>query len=121
MTRKNKKAAVITSAQSATSSSKWSHPQCVTDLDIAFPCNTIGLLLPTMEEIPLEFHTSKNPWCKIVSDLFFRGGRLPASREGIDRICATRHIKAVLGSMEPRHEHKEAGTAYLMSLWYQIQ
>lgn len=104
----------------ATPAIDWSQPQPVTDLDVAFPANVIGRLLPPMEEIPQEFHASSNPWCKIASGLFFSGGHLPKSREGIDRLNASRHLRAVLGSFEPKHEHKEAGAAYLMSLWYEL-
>lgn len=96
----------------------WSQPQQISDVMLAFPASVIGTLLPPMSEIPQEFHDSRNPWCKIASDLFFNGGHLPKSRHGVDRNNAARHLRAVLGSFEPKHEHKEAGAAYLMSLWY---
>ncbi len=41
------------------------------------------------------------------------------SKPGIDETDAKRHLKAVLGSFAPKHEHKEAACAYLMSLWFE--
>jgi hypothetical protein len=107
-------------AQSTTVPSKWEQPQQVRDIDVAFPASVVGTLLPPMDEIPEEFHSHSHPWCRFVSKLFFSGGNLPVSRNGIDRASAARHLKCVLGSYEPKHEHKEAGAAYLMSLWYEL-
>jgi len=45
-------------------------------------------------------------------------GRLSMPNDGIDQNKALRHIKAILGSFEPKHEHKEAAAAYLLSLWF---
>lgn len=123
MTKKRKKpqaATALLSALADATAGKWEQPQAVSDLDVAFPANIIGKLLPEMAEIPKEFHSSAHPWCSVVSGLFFRGGTLPPTLEGIDRKNAARHLKAVLGSFEPKHEHKEAGAAYLMSLWFQL-
>jgi len=39
-------------------------------------------------------------------------------KEGIDPQMAFRHIKACLGDWGPKHEHKFAGCAYLLSLWF---
>jgi hypothetical protein len=100
--------------------SKWAQPQQVKDVDIAFPASVVGTLLPPMDEIPKEFLSHSHPWCQFVSKLFFSGGHLPASRKDIDRATAVRHLRCVMGSFEPKHEHKEAGAAYLMSLWYEL-
>jgi hypothetical protein len=60
----------------------------------------------------------------IASQLFFHGGRLPD--HGIDlrsdlsqekRDNAFRALQACLGSFAPKHEHKIAGVAYLLSEW----
>lgn len=51
--------------------------------------------------------------------LFFLGGKLPKTKDGIDPAKAKRHLMAVLGSFEPKHEHKEAGAGWLMSMWYE--
>jgi hypothetical protein len=111
----------VTKPQTATNApSKWAKPQQVRDIDVAFPASVVGTLLPPMDEIPKEFQSHSHPLCQLVSKLFFSGGHLPASRKGIDRATAARHLKCVLGSFEPKHEHKEAGAAYLMSLWFEL-
>jgi hypothetical protein len=106
--------------QSTAAPSRWAQPQQVSDVQVAFPATVVGTLLPPMDEIPEEFHSGNHPWCRFVSKLFFSGGHLPVSREDVDRANAARHLKCVLGSFEPKHEHKEAGAAYLMSLWYEL-
>ena len=79
--------------------------------------------LPPYDSIPEEFRRSSNPYAKFVSDWFFRG-RTPddmkrlKERPGVDRGKAPVAIKAALGSFEPKHEHKEAGVAYLASRWF---
>lgn len=98
---------------------RWAKPQNIDLGTMVFPANVCDKLLPPMRDIPEEFKKHTNPWCELVSKLFFSGGQLPAVKEGIDAKHAKRHLGAVLGSFEPKHEHKTAGAAYLMSLWYQ--
>ena len=40
-------------------------------------------------------------------------------KQGISLSLALRHLGACLSSWEPKHEHKTAGVAYLMSLWFE--
>lgn len=96
----------------------WSKPIEVDTLTLAFPANVIGTYLPTMSEIPEEFKNRRNPWDACITKLFFSGGRIPKTKEGIDQVTADRHVRTVLGSYEPKHQHKQAGAAWLMSLWY---
>jgi hypothetical protein len=95
-------------------------PQPVTDVDIAFGVRAIDLL-PTYSEIPDEFKRNDNPWNNFWQLLFFSGGSVSEIEavEGIDREAALRHIRAILGSFTPQHEHKIAGIAYLSSLWFE--
>lgn len=93
---------------------KWEKPQG--SVNALF----IGRLLPAMWEIPEEFRNGQSEWCNIVSQLFFCGGQLPSTKDGIDPTQARNHIVEVLRSWAPKHEHKEAGVAYLMSLWYEM-
>lgn len=97
----------------------WSKPQDVDGLTVAFPGNVVGTLLPPMSQIPEEFKNHRNEWCSIAMKLFFSGGRLPQVKAEIDALKAKRHLSAVLGSFEPKHEHKEAGAGWLMSMWYE--
>lgn len=100
-------------------------PVAVTGLEMAFgPEGGIKKLLPPMSEIPEEFKRDHNPWCSVVSRWFFGGLTKEevaawAPKEDIDKDMALRHVKAALGSFEPKHEHKEAGCAYLLSLWFE--
>lgn len=79
-------------------------------------------LLPPYASVPDEFKNDRSPYCKLVSEWFFRGldkKRLKV-KDGIDESVAWRHMKTIMGSFEPKHEHKEAGVAYLMSQWFDL-
>jgi hypothetical protein len=95
-------------------------PMKVSDIDIAFPAN-VKHLMPPMAEIPEDFKRHRgNPWVDLTSQWFFSGltGHFRA-KDGIDQRMAMRHLKCVIGSFEPKHEHKTAAVAYLMSLWFE--
>lgn len=89
------------------------------DAEVAF--GRVEGVLPDWDDIPKEFWKMHNPYCRVVSSLFFNGGSLQdfglAFKPGVDERRAMRAIKACLGSWAPKHEHKEAGVAYLLSLW----
>ena len=42
-----------------------------------------------------------------------------AIRKISDTNKAIRHLKAILVSYDPKHEHKEAGVAFLLSEWFE--
>ena len=100
---------------------KWEVPQDVNDLDLAFggACDN---LLPTLDEIPDEFKRHNGTkWNLIVCNWFFSGlkdASKSRTKNGIVADKAWRHMAAVMRSFVPQHEHKEAGVAYLMSLWF---
>jgi hypothetical protein len=99
----------------------FSKPQPVDAVLAAFP-GSVKHLMPKWDEIPEEFHHGHTPWNKLQSRWFFTG--LPKEtvwvpKEGIDKDVALRHLKTIQGSFEPKHEHKEAAVAYLMSLWFE--
>jgi hypothetical protein len=79
-------------------------------------------ILPPREEIPAEFYNGRTPWNEVFSKWFFSG--LP---EGTSFICksgvvgqtAYDHLRAIIKSFEPKHEHKEGAVAWLMSLWFE--
>ena len=104
-----------------TTKSRWDTPQPVDILATAFGGN-MQQLLPAWGEIPDEFKRHNGtPWNKVQMTWFFKG--LPEEteydvKEGIDLTKALRHLGAIQRSWEPKHEHKEAGVAYLMSLWF---
>jgi len=80
----------------------------------------VRTLLPKMNELPDEFDNHYNKWNKAVSTWFFEGIRKDAFtvKEGIDKDKAFKHLAAVISSWDLKHEHKTAGAAYLMSLWF---
>ncbi len=100
-------------------------PQEISDAMLAFPAD-VSHLLPPIEDVPEEFHyyerrsEGRSRWVAIASQWFgpgLQGGLVP--KEGIDAQTAGRHVQACLGSFQPKHEHKIAGCAYLLSLWFE--
>jgi len=73
-----------------------------------------------MEDIPRDF-PGKRHWVDVQQRWFFAGldARELRAKPGIDKRKALTHLSACQQSFEPRHEHKEAGVAYLMSLWFE--
>lgn len=90
-------------------------PQKVMDVEIAFPANVLHLM-PKWEEIP---ETYKNGSKTNARNLFYKGGKISwEAREGIDSVVALRHLKCIMGSFQPKHEHKMAAVDYLIDLWF---
>lgn len=104
--------------------SEWSKPREVTDLELAFPANALKLM-PSREESEAALdampRADRKKWIDFQQAWFFNG--LPKStkvslKDGVDGEKAFRHLGAIQGSFEPKHEHKEAAVAYLASLWF---
>lgn len=78
-------------------------------------------LLPTISQIPQEFKDRHTKWNKLFSDWFYNGlSELTViPKENIDKNKALAVISAHMRSWEPKHEHKEAGVAYMMSLLFE--
>jgi hypothetical protein len=100
--------------------STFDQPTEVTDAEIAFE-GDMASLLPEYKTIPEEFRREGHTFCGIVDKWFFSG--LPKGTEfvpvdGVDAIKAKRHIRAIMVSFRPKHEHKTAGVAYLLSKWF---
>ena len=87
----------------------------------AFPAS-VRDLMPKYEDIPAEFKRGLTPWNKLVSTWFFCGLKSLdlTPKDGVDKDKAIRHVRAVMGSFEPKHEHKEAAVAYLASRWLDL-
>lgn len=72
-----------------------------------------------MGSIPKEFFENSNPWNQWVSKWFFNGLKEYAvAVNGVNFKQAHAHINVILGSFEPKHEHKIARCAYLASMWF---
>ena len=94
----------------------WSCPQPVTDIDLAFPARALELM-PPADQIPAV----DRKWLDFQHDWFMNG--LPDDCEidlmpGIDGNEAMRHLRVIQGSYAPKHQHKQAAVAYLASLWF---
>jgi hypothetical protein len=95
--------------------------QEISDIEMAFP-GSVSHLMPKLEEIPEEFKQFRGTkWNAIFNDWFFSGlkNMKATPKDGIDINKALRHIKTIMESWEPKHEHKGAAVAYLMSLWFE--
>ena len=93
-------------------------PQEIDDATLAFPVSVASLML-NMNDIPEDINQRRSKWCRVTSDWFFCGLRDAKwkPKEGVDQTKALRHIKAIIGSYESKHEDKEAAVAYLLSQW----
>lgn len=98
----------------------FDRPKEVDSLSAVFG-GEMAVLLPPMAIIPPEFKRwDGTKWNKFVSKWFFEGASMSelTPRNGIDPKDAIRHAKAIMASWEPKHEHKEAAVAWLLSLWF---
>ena len=96
-------------------------PVAVSEANLVFG-GRMSELLPPIADIPGEFRRGDNEFFRVVSRWFHDG--LPNGTEfipkaGIDASKALRHVQAILCSFQPKHEHKIAGVAYLLSLWFE--
>lgn len=93
--------------------------QDVTDIDVAFPAS-VSHLMPAYADIPKPFKDGSTKWNQLATDWFFCGIKNLelTPKDGVDPTKALRHLKCIMGSFEPQHEHKEAAVAYLLSEWF---
>lgn len=86
-------------------------------LDCAFGARLADY--PAYESIPEEFRRGHSKANDVVGTLFFRGGQLSdfglSLKAGIDPRAFHSALKAMLGSFDPKHEHKKAACAWLVS------
>jgi hypothetical protein len=87
--------------------------------------------MPRYDTLPAEFKRHNgNAYCEAVSKWFFSGAKgLPngieidgvkfVAKPGVEAGRALAAIKAVLTSFEPKHEHKEAACAFMLSEWFE--
>ncbi|WP_186191106.1 hypothetical protein [Burkholderia gladioli] len=90
----------------------------MTNLDVAF--GTVEGL-PSYASIPDEFKRhGGTKWNELFSKWFFGGlnSLSVTPKPGVDKDAALAHVRALMASFEPKHEHKEAGVAFLMSRYF---
>lgn len=91
-------------------------PKPVSDVDMAF--GGIDGLMPKMSDIPDELPSWST---KLFNDWFYAGLKSLelTPKPGIDKQQALRHIRTIMGSFSPKHEHKEAAVAFFLSQWFE--
>jgi hypothetical protein len=91
----------------------------VDNISMAFGVGALELM-PAYKDIPDAFK-QHSFWSDLVAGWFLAGlENLDLKpKDGVNKNLALRHIKAILGSFEPKHEHKEAGIAFLLSEWFE--
>lgn len=91
-------------------------------IDAAFPAHALDWM-PAYEDIPEVFRTRSlsNKWKQLQRDWFYHGLKSYTfvPKPGVDVDKALRVIQAIQGSYAPKHEHKEAAVAYLLSEWFE--
>lgn len=83
----------------------------ISDSDMAFGLDE-NMYFPrdNRPKVPKEY---KN----MVQNLFFKGGKLPKFREGVDPALAKRYLQACLSSFAPAHESKISTAGYALWNW----
>lgn len=93
---------------------QWAAPKPVDDATVHF--GGIDGLMPPYSEVRAA---ERSKWADWQSEWFFSGlKRYPVPKPGIDLQMAMRHLRAINGSFAPKHEHKQAATAFLANLWF---
>ena len=91
-------------------------------VEAVFGCARIDNLIPKWEAIPKEFKDGNTKWNKLFHVWFYEGLEKGAEfrpKAGVDKTKALRHIRAVMSSFDPKHEHKEAAVSYMLSEWFE--
>lgn len=92
----------------------------ISDAMLAFPAD-VRDMMPAMKDIPEKYHHGNTPANHFAAKWFFTGLKNPKfyPKEGVDPQKAFNHIRCVLGSYQPKHEHKEAAVAFLLDEWFE--
>ena len=98
---------------------RFATPTEMDAVSAAFGVADVRSLMPKYDEIPREFRSTQNKWVRFQNDWFYGGISKTGliAKDGIDLKSALRHLAAIQGSFDPKHEHKEAAVAYLASRW----
>lgn len=102
-------------------------PVPVSDALMAFPASVVHLMPPTNELAGMYAELQHDPWAQLFFSMFSKGidGEhtflMPKEIDGekIDGETAWRHLRALCGSFEPKHQHKEAAFIFLCQQWWE--
>ena len=110
----------MTQAKPKTEITGFDQPKELTNAEVAFG-RIDGLMPPYkgLEEFDCYTRGTKSWGRTLFTDWFYSGIKNLdlKPREGIDKDKALRHIKAIMQSFEPSHEHKVAACSYLFEKW----
>lgn len=101
----------------------FDQPQVIDKMRMAFSAS-VSDLMPNYADIPEEFRNRNDhtEWNKFVSHWFFYGQPHEKwdlyRREDVNADQAWDHLTAIMRSWEPKHEHKMATVAWLLSRWF---
>lgn len=92
----------------------------VTKVDQVFGGDKALEIMPKMKDIPKDF-PSRVKWEKVMSDWFFLGMKNAkwVPKEGVQTNKALAAVVTVMRSFAPKHEHKQAAVAFMLSEWFQ--
>ncbi len=93
-------------------------PRKVSDNDAMFGATYIAHLIPDISEIKKV----DKKWNRLFNEWFFKGLNADTelvSKLHIDKAKALRHISAIMRSMTPSQEDKEAAVSFLLSEWFE--
>lgn len=102
-------------------------PVDVDDVDVAFPAGVRHLMPdPTVlrgaNDSGRDYcdMNARDEWARFWSEAFFSGVSdiKLQPRDDIDQKVAWRHLRCILGSYEPKHEHKEGALRFLSERWF---
>jgi hypothetical protein len=79
-------------------------------------------IMPKYKDVPAEFKTTltQNKWVQLFDEWFFFGLKSLNinPKDGVDKDKALRHVRTIMRSFIPKHEHKTAACAWLLSEWF---
>lgn len=92
----------------------------VTMVETVFGGDKALKIMPKMQDIPEDFPNRKK-WKQVMSDWFFTGIKNAkwTPKAGVETKKALAAIVTVMRSFAPKHEHKEAAVAFMLSEWFE--
>lgn len=92
----------------------------VSNAEMSFGVSSLSNF-PAYDEIPKDFHHGHTKWNRLFNEWFFLGleSMEVTPKNAVDKEKALRYIKAHMKTWNSKHEHKEDGIAYVMSLWFE--
>lgn len=91
----------------------------VAAIDLAFSLPTWREVLPPYDRLPVEYKRGEARGCKFVTSWFYHGvsnikmePKPGVTEEQLGRVCQV--VKAIIGSFEPKHEHKIGGLGFII-------